>query len=66
MFTQILTHYPLLLAVDILSDIILNSTLGQDEIERERGVILREMQVGTKTSKKGNLTCFMQYQFCRR
>lgn len=35
----------LLLAVDILSDIILNSTLGQAEIERERGVILREMQV---------------------
>jgi len=33
------------LAVDILSDIILNSTLGQDEIERERGVILRELQV---------------------
>lgn len=31
-------------AVDILSDIILNSTLGQGEIERERGVILREMQ----------------------
>lgn len=37
----------LLLAVDILSDIILNSTLGQSEIERERGVILREMQAST-------------------
>ncbi|XP_041348334.1 mitochondrial-processing peptidase subunit beta-like [Gigantopelta aegis] len=31
-------------AVDILSDIIQNSTLGENEIERERGVILREMQ----------------------
>uniref|UniRef100_A0A5S6QTR2 Mitochondrial-processing peptidase subunit beta n=1 Tax=Trichuris muris TaxID=70415 RepID=A0A5S6QTR2_TRIMR len=31
-------------AVDILSDILLNSTYGQQEIERERGVILREMQ----------------------
>ena len=32
-------------ALDILSDIIQNSTLGKEEIERERGVILREMQV---------------------
>lgn len=31
-------------AVEILSDIITNSTLGEQEIERERGVILREMQ----------------------
>jgi len=31
-------------AVDILSDILQNSTLGEAEIERERGVILREMQ----------------------
>uniref|UniRef100_H3CHP7 Peptidase, mitochondrial processing subunit beta n=1 Tax=Tetraodon nigroviridis TaxID=99883 RepID=H3CHP7_TETNG len=31
-------------AVEILADIIQNSTLGQAEIERERGVILREMQ----------------------
>ncbi|XP_071960336.1 mitochondrial-processing peptidase subunit beta-like [Antedon mediterranea] len=31
-------------AVEILSDIIQNSTLGESEIERERGVILREMQ----------------------
>ncbi|KAJ8047765.1 Mitochondrial-processing peptidase subunit beta [Holothuria leucospilota] len=31
-------------AVEILSDIIQNSTLGENEIERERGVILREMQ----------------------
>ncbi|XP_066592320.1 mitochondrial-processing peptidase subunit beta [Prorops nasuta] len=31
-------------AVEILSDIILNSKLGEAEIERERGVILREMQ----------------------
>lgn len=34
-------HY---LAVDILGDIIQNSTLGEREIERERGVILREME----------------------
>ena len=33
-----------LLAVDILSDILQNSLLGEQEIERERGVILREMQ----------------------
>nr|XP_033815513.1 mitochondrial-processing peptidase subunit beta [Geotrypetes seraphini] len=31
-------------AVEILADIIQNSTLGETEIERERGVILREMQ----------------------
>merc|ERR1712004_383535 len=31
-------------AVEILSDILQNSTFGQEEIERERGVILREMQ----------------------
>jgi len=31
-------------AVEILSDILTNSTFGQHEIERERGVILREMQ----------------------
>ena len=31
-------------AVDILADILQNSTLGEAEIERERGVILREMQ----------------------
>ncbi|XP_052119728.1 mitochondrial-processing peptidase subunit beta isoform X1 [Frankliniella occidentalis] len=31
-------------AVEILSDIITNSTLGSNEIERERSVILREMQ----------------------
>jgi len=31
-------------AVEILSDILLNSRLGEEEIERERGVILREMQ----------------------
>jgi len=34
----------LVLAVEILSDIIQNSTLGEAEIERERGVILREME----------------------
>ncbi|KAL0196525.1 hypothetical protein M9458_010097, partial [Cirrhinus mrigala] len=34
----------LLAAVEILADIIQNSTLGEAEIERERGVILREMQ----------------------
>ncbi|PNF21225.1 Mitochondrial-processing peptidase subunit beta [Cryptotermes secundus] len=31
-------------AVDILADIIQNSKLGEAEIDRERGVILREMQ----------------------
>uniref|UniRef100_A0A8D8LA14 Mitochondrial-processing peptidase subunit beta n=1 Tax=Culex pipiens TaxID=7175 RepID=A0A8D8LA14_CULPI len=31
-------------AVEVLSDIIQNSKLGEAEIERERGVILREMQ----------------------
>ena len=31
-------------AVDILADIIQNATLGEREIERERSVILREMQ----------------------
>merc|ERR1719480_223138 len=31
-------------AVEILSDILTNSTFGQQEVERERGVILREMQ----------------------
>lgn len=31
-------------AIEILSDILLNSTLGENEIERERGVILREME----------------------
>ncbi|XP_055699466.1 mitochondrial-processing peptidase subunit beta [Phlebotomus papatasi] len=31
-------------AVEILADIIQNSKLGESEIERERGVILREMQ----------------------
>lgn len=31
-------------AIEILSDILLNSKLGENEIERERGVILREMQ----------------------
>ena len=33
------------LATNILADIIQNSTFGEAEIERERGVILREMQV---------------------
>ena len=32
-------------AVDILADIIQNPTLGKAEIERERSVILREMEV---------------------
>ena len=32
-------------AVEILADIIQNSTLGELEIEREKSVILREMQV---------------------
>ena len=37
--------YVLASAVDILSDMLLGSTLGESEIQRERGVILREMQV---------------------
>ncbi len=36
-------------AVEVLSDITQNSTLGEQEIERERGVILREMQVSLVT-----------------
>lgn len=31
-------------ALELLSDILLNSTFGEQEIERERSVILREMQ----------------------
>lgn len=31
-------------AVEIIADIVQNSKLGEGEIERERGVILREMQ----------------------
>lgn len=31
-------------AIEILSDIVQNAKLGEQEIERERGVILREMQ----------------------
>merc|ERR1719310_1119730 len=31
-------------AVEVLSDILTNSTFGTQEIERERGVILRELQ----------------------
>merc|ERR1711971_757606 len=38
------TQTGLELEVEILSDILTNSTFGQEEIERERGVILREMQ----------------------
>lgn len=38
------SHLYFQLAVEILADIIQNSTLGEAEIERERGVILREMQ----------------------
>lgn len=33
-------------AVEILADIVQNPLLGEAEMERERGVILREMQVG--------------------
>lgn len=32
------------LAVEILSDILLNSVYGKNEVERERSVILREME----------------------
>ena len=44
--------YVLFIAVDILADIIQHSKLGEQEIERERGVILREMQVsGTSNTQ---------------
>ena len=36
--------------VDILSDIVLNPLLGEREIDRERGVILREMEVRNCTA----------------
>ena len=39
-------------AVEILSDITQNSLLGDQEIERERGVILREMQVCAMSRKE--------------
>ncbi|KAJ8301794.1 hypothetical protein KUTeg_020781 [Tegillarca granosa] len=39
-----LEHMAFKVSVDILSDILQNSKLGEEEIERERGVILREMQ----------------------
>lgn len=35
----------LFLAVEILADILLNSKMGKGEMERERNVILREMEV---------------------
>ncbi len=35
---------PTTIAMDILADIIQNPTLGQREMDRERGVILREME----------------------
>ncbi len=37
-------HAPV--AVDILGDTVLNSTLPADEVEREKGVILREIDMG--------------------
>ena len=39
------THTHSHTAVDILADILQNATLGEREIERERSVILREMEV---------------------
>ena len=46
LYTYIHVHicYAHFTAVDILSDIVQNSNLGEREIERERGVILREME----------------------
>jgi processing peptidase subunit beta len=43
-FVCLNSHFLFCVAVEILSDILQNSTLGEAEIERERGVILREMQ----------------------
>ena len=44
MFSFSIIFAIIMTAVDILSDILQNSTLGEEEIERERGVILREQQ----------------------
>jgi predicted Zn-dependent peptidase len=42
-FAQSISHH-FYLAVEILSDILLNSVYGKNEVERERSVILREME----------------------
>ena len=47
-------------AVDILSDILLHSRLGEREIERERDVILREQkEVRTWKIVRAWLDCFL-------
>lgn len=48
-------------AVDILSDILQNSSLENHAIERERNVILREMQEVLEAI----LTCHMHSTFCQ-
>lgn len=37
--------YPFILAVEILADITQNSRFGEEDIEKEKGIILRELQV---------------------
>ena len=49
-------------AVDILSDIIQNPTLGKAEIERERSVILREMEVTHIRHEEDLLLLHIQYK----
>jgi len=46
-------------AVEILADINQNSTFGEQEIERERGVILREMQVMIYICGLLEVTCLL-------
>jgi len=41
------------LAVDILSDMVQNSTFDEKEIEKERDIILKDMQVSHSHSKVG-------------
>ena len=58
-------------AVEILADINLNSTYGEQEIERERGVILREMQEVEMNLQEVVFdhlhdVAFRQVQSCRR
>ena len=44
-------------AVDILADIIQNPTLGKAEVERERSVILREMEVTLLGTRRISCCC---------
>ena len=46
-------------AVDILSDILQNSLLDPAAIERERSVILREMEEVEKSQEEVRIFCFL-------